>query len=174
MIWPGMGDPAKRKKTLRFLAVTAAIAISVGLASTLVQSYLNIDNPLYACIDDRRTPYRITATLEMEVDGRPVDIPAGIGTEAPACHRTMYTLTDDGTIHAEWTDEYPFEIGHFLWMWDFPLRDMDQSKSALYVDGSESPHFIAHPLLDGHHYRAVFTSKAYDESRDRDFLPPDA
>ena len=41
----------------------------------------------------------------------------------------MYTLTNDGTIYAEWEEEYPFEIGHFLWMWDFPLRDMDQSKS---------------------------------------------
>ena len=38
-------------------------------------------------------------------------------------------LTNDGTIYAEWEEEYPFEIGHFLWMWDFPLRDMDQSKS---------------------------------------------
>ena len=38
------------------------------------------------------------------------------------CHRTMYTLTNDGTIYAEWEEEYPFEIGHFLWMWDFPSK----------------------------------------------------
>lgn len=67
--------------------------------------------------------------------------------------------------------EYPFEIGHFLWMWDFPLRDMDQSKSTIYVNDEESTHFINHPLQDGHHYKAVFTSKAYDESKDTDFLP---
>jgi len=30
MIWPGMGDPYKRKKTLKFLAITAIIAVSVG------------------------------------------------------------------------------------------------------------------------------------------------
>ena len=76
------------------------------------------------------------------------------------CQRTMYTLTDDGTIYAEWEEEYQnFEIGHFLWMWDFPLRDMDQSKSTIYVNGKESPHFINHPLQDGYHYKAVFTSK---------------
>ena len=28
MNWPGMGDPTKRKKTLRFLAITAIIGIS--------------------------------------------------------------------------------------------------------------------------------------------------
>ena len=84
----------------------------------------------------------------------------------------MYTLTDDGTIYAEWIEEYPFEIGHFLWMWDFPLRDMDQSKSKIIVNGKESEHFINHPLQDGYHYRAEFTSKAYDESKDTDFLPP--
>ena len=58
----------------------------------------------------------------------------------------MYTLTNDGTIYAEWEEDFPFEIGHFLWMWDFPLRDMEQSKSTIYVNGKESPHFINHPL----------------------------
>ena len=40
MNWPGMGDPTKRRKTLRFLAMTAVIAISVGVASSLVQGQL--------------------------------------------------------------------------------------------------------------------------------------
>jgi hypothetical protein len=83
----------------------------------------------------------------------------------------MYTLTNDGTIYAEWEEEFPFEIGHFLWMWDFPLRDMDQSKSAIYVNGEKSTHFINHPLQNGYHYKAEFTSKAYDDSKDTDFLP---
>ncbi|MDA7952845.1 MAG: hypothetical protein MPJ05_03370 [Nitrosopumilus sp.] len=173
MIWPGMGDPAKRKKTLKFLGITAVIAISVGLASTAVQSYLNLDNPLYACTNDRQITHTITATLELEVDGERVEIPPGIGRESPACDKTMYS-TGGGTIHADWIEEYPFEIGHFLWMWDFPLREMEQSKSAIYVDGTESPHFISHPLQDGLHYRAVFTTKAFDDSADRDFLPPDS
>ena len=56
-------------------------------------------------------------------------------------------------------------------MWDFPLRDMDQSKSIMYVNGKESTRFINHPLEDGSQYRAEFTSKAYDESKDTDFLP---
>jgi len=171
MIWPGMGDPYKRKKTLKFLLITAIIGISVAGASTLLQQVLNVDNPLKVCINDRITPYKIKASLELIIDGEKADIPANIGLQEGECKRTLYTLTDDGTIYAEWVEDYPFEIGHFLWMWDFPLKDMDQSKSTLYVNGKKSEHFISHPLQDGYHYKIEFTSKAYDESKDTDFLP---
>ena len=173
MIWPGMGDPYKRKKTIKFLLITAIIGISVAAASTFIQQWANIDNPLKVCINERDTPYKISATLELWIDGNKAEIPANIGFEEGGCQRTMYTITDDGTIYAEWEEDYPFEIGHFLWIWDFPLRDMDQGKSVIYVNDKESPHFINHPLQQGHHYKAVFTSKAYDEAKDKDFLPED-
>ena len=172
MIWPGTGDPYKRKKTIKFLAITAVIAISVGLGSTLIQGLVGQDNPLKVCIEDRDTPYKIKATLEIIIDGVKADIPANIGLDEGECQRTMYTLTNDGTIYAEWEEEYPFEIGHFLWMWDFPLRDMDQGKSTIYVNDKESEHFINHPLQDGYNYKAIFTSKNYDTSKDKDYLPP--
>ncbi len=175
MIWPGMGDPYKRKKTLKFLAITAIIAISIGLGSTVIQGQVDQNNPLKVCINDRETPYKIKVTLEIIIDGLPTLIPANInaGLDDEECQRSMYTLTDDGTIYVEWEEEYPFQIGHFLWMWDFPLRDMDQSKSTIYVNGKESSQFINQPLQDGYHYKAVFTTKAYDESKDSDFLPPE-
>ncbi len=170
MFWPGMGDPRKRKKTLKFLIITAAIGISVAAASTLLQQWANIDNPLKVCINDRHTPYEIQATLEVIVDGHKADIPANIGFK-DGCQRSIFTLTDDGTIHAKWEERYPFEIGHFLWGWDFPLRDMQESKSKITVDGQVSADFIRAPLVDGSHYVAEFTSKSYDDSKDTDFLP---
>lgn len=172
MIWPGTSDPYKRKKTIRFLIITAIIGVGAAGGSTGIQQILNVDNPLKVCINDMDTPFKIEATLELMVDGQRADIPANIGFE-DGCQRTMYTLSDDGTIHAEWVEEYPFEIGHFLWMWDFPLRDMEQSKSEMYVNDKLSPHFINHPLQDGYHYLGVFTTKDYDSSKDRDFLPPE-
>ena len=170
MIWHGMGDPYKRKKTIKFLVITAIIGISAAGISTLAQSALNTNDPLKVCIDDKITPFKIKATLELIVDGEKAEIPANIGF-SENCKKTMYTLTGDGTIYAEWEEEFPFEIGHFLWMWDFPLKEMDQSKSTMYVNGKESGQFINHPLRDGYHYKAEFTSKAYDESKDSDFLP---
>ena len=171
MIWPGMGDPTKRKKTLRFLAITAIIAIAVGVGSSLIQGQLSQNDPLKVCINDRDTQFVISATLELYVDGNKADIPANIGFE-DGCQKSLYTLTSDGTIYAEWIEEYPFEIGHFFWMWDFPMRDMLQDKSRIIVNGVESQHFIRELLVDGYHYRAEFTSKDYDSSKDSDFMPP--
>ena len=172
MIWPGMGDPTKRKKTLKFLAITAIIGISVGLASSIVQGQLAKGDPLKACINEMETPYVVTSRLELYVDGEKAAIPANIGRGDGQCHRSLYTLTDDGTIYAEWTEVYPFEIGHFLWVWDFPMRDMQQEKSRIVVNGMETDEFIHHKLQDGNVYRAEFVSKAYDDSKDKDFAPP--
>lgn len=177
MIWPGMGDPSKRKKTLKFLAITAGIAIAVGLASTTIQSQLNADNPLIQCIDKRDTRYKISATLELIVDGEKAEIPANIG-KSPGCTHSLYTLTNDGTFYVEWEKEYPFEIGHFLWTWTtyhkngFPMRDMDETKSRILVNGVESPDFIHTKLVNGYQYRAEFVSKGADVSKEHDFLPP--
>ena len=178
MIWPGMGDPSKRKKTIKYLLITAGIVIAVGLGSSAVQGILNADNPLRVCIDDRNTPYKISATLELFVDDKKAEIPSNIGI-SDGCTHSLYTITNDGTIYAQWQEEYPFEVGHFLWTWTtyheggFPMRDMDQSKSRILVNGVESPNFLNTPLVDGYHYKAEFQTKDYDETKDKDFLPPD-
>ena len=91
----------------------------------------------------------------------------------------MYTLTNDGTIYAAWEEEYPFEIGHFFWIWTnyheggFPKKDMLDEKSRILVNGVESPFYVNAPIVQGYHYKAEFTTKEYDESKDADFLPPD-
>ena len=173
MIWPGMGDPAKRKKNIRFLITTAAIAVGVGLVSTVVQSQISADDPLKQCINNRNTKYKISATLEIIVDGAKADIPAKVGF-SEGCQKSLYTLSDDGTIYAEWDKEYPFEIGHFLWVWKFPLRDMDEAKSSILVNGVKSPDFVHAKLENGYHYKGVFVSKGAETPKNRDFLPPDS
>ena len=118
--------------------------------------------------------------MELYVNGNKAVIPANIGFEGTIdgllesdCQHALYTLTDDGTIYAEWEEEYPFEIGHFLWTWkSFPMKDMDESKSRIIVDGKESDHFVHALLKDGSVYRAEFYSEGLDESKETDFLPP--
>ncbi len=178
MKWPGMGDPAKRKSTIRYLIITGVIAISVGLASIFIQQWLNLDNPLRVCINGVETDYKLSATLELYVDGQKVEIPANIGNNEK-CRHSLYTLTNDGIIYAEWKKEYPFEIGHFLWTWTtyhengFPMRDMDEKKSKVFVDGKETPNYIREPLVDRSHYRAEFYTKGYDKANEQDFAPPE-
>ncbi len=170
MIWPGMGDPSKRKKTLRYLAITAAIGIGVALINTLVvQKIVKADDPLYQCINGQDITYQISATLEIYVDGVKQNIPANVGI-IKGCQRSMYTLSDNGVIHAAWTKEYPFEVGHFLWLMGFDLHSMDDKQSKIYVNGVESPDFIHTILQDGAHYKAEFVSKNSEVAPS--FTPP--
>ena len=170
MIWPGTNDPYKRKKTIRFLAISFGIGIiAVLIVSTMVNPLI-LEQPRHACINDLDTNWGIEFTVEIIVDNLEAPIPANVGI-TDECQRAIYTLSDDGIVYAEWTEDPEFEIGHFMWIFEIPLRDMDQSKSAVYVDGKESPHFTKHPLQDGLHYKIVLTSKDYDSSKDKDFLP---
>ena len=180
MRWPGTGDPRRRKKTVGFLIKLLILGVSVGVTTFVIVGYLGQSDPLKVCIEDRNTPYKLSVTLELYVDGKKADIPANIGFGdslgdellASDCQRTMYTLTNDGTIYAEWEEEYPFEIGHFLWIWDFPIKDMDDSKTRVMIDGKETDEGIHVHLKDGSVYRAEFYSKEFDESKEADFLPP--
>ena len=108
MIWPGMGDPIKRKKILKFLAISVIVAIVVGVGMHLILDQISQNDPLKVCINDKETPYKIKATLELIIDGKKADIPANIGLNDEGCQRAMYTLTNDGTIYAEWEEEYPW------------------------------------------------------------------
>ena len=180
MRWPGTGDPRRRKKTVGFLIKLLILGVSVGVTTFVIMGYLGQGDPIKVCIEDRNTPYKLSVTLELYVDGKKANIPANIGFGdslgdellASDCQRSMYTLTNDGTIYAEWEEEYPFEIGHFLWIWDFPIKDMDDSKTRVMIDGKETDEGIHVHLKDGSVYRAEFYSKEFDESKEADFLPP--
>ena len=180
MRWPGTGDPKRRKKTIKFLIILLIIGVTVGVSSSVIQGFLGQSDPLKVCIEDRNTPYKMSVTLELYVDGNKAVIPANVGFEGTIdgvlksdCQHSLYTITDDGTIYAEWEEEYPFEIGHFLWIWEFPMKDMDESKSRMVVDGKETDEGIHVLLKDGSVYRAEFYKEGYDESQESDFLPPD-
>ena len=181
MRWPGTGDPRRRKKTVGFLIKLLILGVSVGVTTFVIMGYLGQGDPIKVCIEDRNTPYKLSVTLELYVDGKKADIPANIGFGdslsdellASDCQRSMYTLTNDGTIYAEWEEEYPFEIGHFLWIWKFPIKDMDDSETRVMINGKETDEGIHVHLKDGSVYRAEFYSKEFDESKEADFLPPD-
>jgi len=180
MRWPGTGDPKRRKKTIKFLIILLIIGVTVGVSSSVIQGFLGQSDPLKVCIENRNTPYKMSVTLELYVDGNKAVIPANVGFEGTIdgvlksdCQHSLYTITDDGTIYAEWEEEYPFEIGHFLWIWEFPMKDMDESKSRMVVDGKETDEGIHVLLKHGSVYRAEFYSEGFDESQESDFLPPD-
>ena len=161
MFWPGMGDPTKRKKMIRFLIISAAIGVAVVLISTTAISKIKEQDPLYhKCLNGLDIKYHVSAALDIIVDGKkwikPITTSAA---DIPKdCERSMI-FSDDGTIRGAWTKKYPFEVGQFLWMSNFPLRDMDEVKSKIYANNVESSDFIHTIVQDGVHYRAEFSTK---------------
>ena len=175
------GRSKEKKKNHQVSHNLLIIGVVVGVTSSVVQGFLGQSDPLKVCIENLHTPYKMSVTLELYVDGNKADIPADIGFEGMIdelglesdCQHSLYTLTDDGTIYAEWVEEYPFEIGHFLWTWDFPIKDMDDSKTRVMIDGKETDEGIHVLLKHGSVYRAEFYSEGFDQSEESDFLPPD-
>ena len=79
MQWPGTGDSNKRRKTIRFLIILLIIGVTVGVGSSIIQGWLGQSDPLKVCIENLHTPYKMSVTLELYVDGNKADIPANIG-----------------------------------------------------------------------------------------------
>ena len=78
MRYPGMGVPNKRRKTIRFLIILLIIGVVVGVTSSFVQGFLGQSDPLKVCIENRNTPYKMSITFELYVDGNKAAIPANI------------------------------------------------------------------------------------------------
>ncbi len=89
MFWPGMGDPTKRKKMIRFLIISVAVGISVVLISTALISQVKAQDPLYhKCLNGLDIQYHVSASLEVLVDGKKWIKPVSTATDIPAdCER---------------------------------------------------------------------------------------
>jgi len=170
MKYPGMGDPYKRSKTIRFLIISAIIGTIAVVLTSLVLNPIIGEQPHNACIDDIDTNWKISFTFEMIMDGQKAEVQPNIGI-TDDCQRAIYTLSNDGTVYAEWTENPNFEIGHFLYISNFKIRDMEESKTEIYVNDKLSENGLKTPIQEKYHYKAVFTSKNYDSSKDTDFLP---
>ena len=169
MKYPGMGDPYKRSKTIKFLVLSAIIGgIAVLLTSLIVNPMIG-EQAHNACIDDIDTNWKVSFTFEMIMDGQKAEVQPNIGITED-CQRAIYTLSNDGTVYAEWIEDTNFEIGHFLYISKFKIRDVEESKTEIYVNDKLSERGLKTPIQDKYHYKAVFTSKDYDTSKDKDFL----
>ncbi len=107
-----------------------------------------------ACIDDMDTDWKISFTFEMIMDGQPAEVQPNIGIR-DECQRAIYTLSNDGTVYAEWVENPDFELGHFLYVAKFPIRDMEESKTEVYVNDRLAENGLKTPLQDKYHYKEL-------------------
>ena len=79
MIWPGTGDPYKRKKAIKFLLISAAIGGIAVLLTTVGVNPMIAKQAHNACIDDMDTDWKISFTFEMIMDGQKAEVQPNIG-----------------------------------------------------------------------------------------------
>ena len=172
MIWPGTGDPYKRKKAIKFLLISAVIGGIAVLLTTVGVNPMIAQQAHNACIDDMDTDWKISFTFEMIMDGQKAEVQPNIGI-TEECQRAIYTLSNDGTVYAEWIENPDFELGHFLYISKFKIRDMEESKTEVYVNDRLAENGLKTPLQDKYNYKVAFTTKYDDTSKDEDYLPPE-
>ena len=107
MKWPGTGDPYKRKKAIKFLVISAAVGAIAVLLTTVGVNPMIAKQAHNACIDDMETDWKISFTFEMIMDGQKAEVQPNIGI-SDECQRAIYTLSNDGTVYAEWSEKSKF------------------------------------------------------------------
>jgi hypothetical protein len=50
---------------------------------------------------------------------------------------------------------------------------MEESKTEVYVNDRLAENGLKTPLQDKYNYKVAFTTKNYDTSKDKDYLPPE-
>jgi len=60
-----------------------------------------------------------------------------------------------------------------LYISKFKIRDMEESKTEVYVNDRLAENGLKTPLQDKYNYKVEFTTKNYDTSKDKDYLPPE-
>ncbi|HKP91358.1 MAG TPA: hypothetical protein VJT75_15445 [Thermoleophilaceae bacterium] len=72
--------------------------------------------------DPSDTVFHIHANLKIYTDGKPQKVPQNVGIDEGSQFITsLHTHTDDGTIHMEAVQPYPFKLGQFFAVWNVPF-----------------------------------------------------
>jgi hypothetical protein len=147
-------------RRLRYAAAVAAVMLAAGvgvvLAGTGHSNASGLPKPVDAikCETSEQVLFHVHSHLAVFVDGRPLEVPEGIGIVPPrsvaqtaqgpfvvngACFYWLHTHARDGIIHIESPLERRFTLGEFFDIWHEPL-DRDRVAAARgpvtsYVDG---------------------------------------
>ena len=98
MIWPGTGDPYKRKKAIKFLLISAAVGGIAVLLTTVGVNPMIAQQAHNACIQDMDTNWKISFRFEMIMDGQKAEVQPNIGI-TDECQRAIYTLSNDCLLY---------------------------------------------------------------------------
>lgn len=149
-------DADKKKRLIRSMIALAVIAVGAGVATNLIAQQFRMGDPLYQCIESDNLPYRAFVNLSINIDGRPMEVPAGIGI-TDDCVRPIHTRDNSGLVRVVYYEPFDFTLGHFLWYWNFNIREYD---ATVFVNGVQQEQFLDIALRDGMSIHIDFKSKS--------------
>lgn len=108
--------------------------------------------------------YHAHVLLSVFRDGRPVNVPAGIGFDAAGGHSSLHTHTPDGVIHMEADDPYPYELRQVFVAWGVAFDEQrlggdvnaGDEQVHVYVNGEPAADGPALVLEDGDNIVVAF------------------
>lgn len=133
----------------------AVMAVAAGIVTNLISQQARAQDPLYQCIESDNLPYQAYVTVSINVDARPVELPANIGI-LEDCMRPIHTHDRSGLVHVVYDEAHDFTLGHILWYWGFEIQKYD---ATVYVNGLEQEKYLDIVMRDGMSVIMDFKSK---------------
>lgn len=140
---------------LIILAVMGVVIAKSNSAKT-VSTKTNRELAL-GCTTDMATQFHIHPTLEIDINGKPAEIPAQIGIQA-TCMNAIHTHDASGVLHVEAPEKRDFTLADFFAVWGKSFdkdQILDSKVDATHVirmtdNGMESQEYENLVLRDGH------------------------
>lgn len=129
------------RNTILVILLTLGIVSGLFYYPSINNSNQNVpnDNLSVPClIPNMRLVQHTHAKLDIVLDGKPVDIPGGIGISG-TCHRALHTHDDEGgpgVIHNEAQDSRQYTLGDFFDVWGkvlSPVQIFDKQVDASHA-----------------------------------------
>jgi hypothetical protein len=93
------------------------IGISFFSGGSITRQSLTTRQVALACTTDMATTFHIHPSLEINISGENMTIPANIGV-SPTCMNSLHTHDDTGLIHVEAPEKRDFTLADFFAVWN--------------------------------------------------------
>jgi len=148
--------------------VGVIIFLVIGLGPQLWSSFQNRNvDPRERCVQHGEAlSMHIHPNLEINIEGKPVEIPANIGI-TDTCMKPVHTHDTTGKIHIEYPGQHNFQLRDFFANWQQPFSStqiLDHTVDAnhvltMTVDGQPSTEFENLIMKDGQKIVITYVSK---------------
>lgn len=138
MVKPRKAPGEDKKRLTKWQIIMPVILIGVGTGiAFIISQFISGKPPLQQCITSEDLPFKLHAVLSVTIDGKPVEVPEGIGRDEN-CIRPLHTR-GDGNVYVIYSRPIRFTLLDLLRLWNL---DTEGYEISIWVKGKEQQEFI--------------------------------